>query len=154
MQSILRAQKEYEYTHSVMEGGSGSGCLGTLLPPLVLPPPPESKMRPPQPPRSPENRLTRVSSRSSTHRSIDIPVIYENPCQPCRPRFLPSPRRRDPTSLCARIRGWAPYISLCCFIAILVWEVSELEPTCIHTCPFFSVDFPQSVMGFDLLSHC
>ena len=127
MQSILQAQKDYEYERSLSQSSSSSSCLGTLLPPLQQPPPPphESTMRPSQPPRSPENRLTRVSSRSNAHRPIKIPVIYENPCQPCRPRFAPSPRRRDANSICARIRSWAPYISLCCFIAILVWEVRE-----------------------------
>ena len=105
MNSILRAQRE---------------ARGELEPIAVVP---DSLLPPLVPPRSPENRLTRVSSRSN-HRAIEVaPLIYENPCQPCRPRLAPrSPRT---TSMITKIRMYSPYLSMTCFIVILVWEVSH-----------------------------
>mmetsp|Transcript_52869 Transcript_52869/g.67807 ORF Transcript_52869/g.67807 Transcript_52869/m.67807 type:complete len:295 (-) Transcript_52869:100-984(-) len=103
MNSILRAQqRETAWPFEVYD------CDETLLP-LSMP-------------KSPDHRIRRA--HSSSQHSIDIVPTFENPCRPCR---IASPRPSRSTSCFSKFITISPYLSIACFIAILVWEICSLH---------------------------
>lgn len=114
MKSILRAQERdqkwpFEALSSVDEYD------------IALP------IAPPPMPMSPHHRgLRRSRSELCNDHNIDIIPSFENPCRPCR--SSPRPRSSKNSSSCfSKFRSISPYLSVACFIAILVWEISSLH---------------------------
>lgn len=110
MNSILRAQQRDSTWPFESLKGSSSSDYDVAIP-----------IAPPPIPMSPHHRGLR-RQRSCTdfdgQHAIDIIPTFENPCRPCR-----SPRPRSKSTCFSKFRAMSPYLSVACFIAILVWEV-------------------------------
>jgi len=114
MNSILRAQqREQTWPFDSLNGSGSDYDIG-----IPIAPPPI--------PMSPHHRSSssRNRQRTDSHHTIDIIPTFENPCRPCR---SPKARSRSASSCFGKFKAMSPYLSVACFIAILVWEVSALS---------------------------
>jgi hypothetical protein len=114
MNSILRAQqREQTWPFDSLNGSGSDYDIG-----IPIAPPPV--------PMSPHHRSSssRNRQRTDSHHTIDIIPTFENPCRPCR---SPKARSRSASSCFGKFKAMSPYLSVACFIAILVWEVSALS---------------------------